>query len=341
MCNTGDSARLKGFMKTDVYETLLKKMHNLNSFANGNKTLALHTVGEPFLHPQLKQLLKVSHDNEVKIMLSTNGQLPKQIKTLLDDEPQALNAFRFSVDAATETTYEKVRRGGILSKVLESLEIIKAYNESHTQKILVAFESVLSLSNINEIPQFFEVFAPYLESNEHIKFNLLAYHKYGNDFYLEDFPWRGLEIPSVPCYMPINNQYFTYDGKVTSCCVDWDGNIIVGDAMKDELIDIWNNENSKELRNYHLNKGGKVNQECADCTRLYPFAGAITNRFIHSMIQITPDIAPVQLGQWVTRLLTAMEECCIEKNNNTLFKKVFSVYSAAIQEVLLNQKIED
>ena len=54
--------------------------------------------------------------------------------------------------------------------------------------------------------------------------------------------------------MPFKKLYFTYGGKVTLCCRDYDEDIVVGDIQQDSLIDIWNGVQADQVRKKHLDK---------------------------------------------------------------------------------------
>jgi hypothetical protein len=71
-------------------------------------------------------------------------------------------------------------------------------------------------------------------------------------------PWRG-------------GLVVLQDGRVTACCVDHDGELVVGDAKREDLRAIWNGARMRALRRAHVE--GDLPPLCARCTE-YPSDGA-------------------------------------------------------------------
>jgi len=63
------------------------------------------------------------------------------------------------------------------------------------------------------------------------------------------------------CNAPFRNLYFNIDGKVTACC--FNTKYVLGDITKNSIIEIWNGEKLKELRNAILNNN--LNLGCDIC----------------------------------------------------------------------------
>jgi radical SAM protein with 4Fe4S-binding SPASM domain len=73
---------------------------------------------------------------------------------------------------------------------------------------------------------------------------LFSLHNYGGGMsyannlgevvYTCNYPWRTIMI--------------LFDGKIVLCCMDFDGVQVVGDANKNNIEEIWNNERYKQVR---------------------------------------------------------------------------------------------
>jgi radical SAM protein with 4Fe4S-binding SPASM domain len=53
----------------------------------------------------------------------------------------------------------------------------------------------------------------------------------------------------VPCWALLNTMSILWDGRVVPCCLDYDGEIILGDANKQTLTEIWHQ--SQWMRKRH------------------------------------------------------------------------------------------
>ena len=62
-------------MTIEEFETVLKKIKDYTDY------IYLHIKGEPLLHPQIIDILKVAEEYNIKVNLTTNGTLfPKYAK---------------------------------------------------------------------------------------------------------------------------------------------------------------------------------------------------------------------------------------------------------------------
>lgn len=57
-----------------------------------------------------------------------------------------------------------------------------------------------------------------------------------------------------------------HDGKVQACCPDIGSKLILGDANKETIYDIWNSEKAKKLRKALKNKKAFENEPCKSCS---------------------------------------------------------------------------
>ena len=76
------------------------------------------------------------------------------------------------------------------------------------------------------------------------------------------------------CEFPWTSVTVMADGSVVPCTQDYDCEMIMGDAKKDALESIWNNENYRNLRKWHINgnfpKGFKCSERC-DLKKLHQY----------------------------------------------------------------------
>ena len=75
------TAREKGFMTPETFALLAGKLRRHTDF------LYLHVMGEPLLHPQLAEILRICGDLGFRVCLTTNGTLLADRLPLLRDCP--------------------------------------------------------------------------------------------------------------------------------------------------------------------------------------------------------------------------------------------------------------
>ena len=71
------NSRAKRFMSTEEFDLITNEISPLTN------TICLHLMGEPLLHPNLKEILEISSKKNLGVYLTTNGTLIKQNLELL------------------------------------------------------------------------------------------------------------------------------------------------------------------------------------------------------------------------------------------------------------------
>lgn len=88
------------------------------------------TGGEPFLHPKINEIIKLSL-KKAEVIICTNGTLvnEKKIKNIKNIEEIMPNniIFRFSLDHFTEGRNDEYRAHGVFKKVLNALKLAQLY----------------------------------------------------------------------------------------------------------------------------------------------------------------------------------------------------------------------
>src|SRR3990172_10708534 len=91
--------------------------------AYGIKHIAF-TGGEPTIHPQLDEIIKMVTENGFTYHLVTNGWNFKQIFPTLEKYGlKWLKGLSFSMDSPNEETHDKIRGKGSYKKVLQGISI--------------------------------------------------------------------------------------------------------------------------------------------------------------------------------------------------------------------------
>ena len=114
-----DKVRKFGIMKMNQIESLMDEIDN-----QGARSIALHKDGEPLLHPQIVEILKrVKLNIDHKVYLTTNAHLLTQKigKAILENKIDIVN---FSIGAANEYFYNKVRGKNFQKVIGNVLEFI-------------------------------------------------------------------------------------------------------------------------------------------------------------------------------------------------------------------------
>ena len=262
MCDTKSSSRQKKLMNLDLCEKTVKEMHE-----QGIKNILLHTIGDPLANTKLKDYLKILRKYNMQAGISTNGlMLDKHVETLIEYFDICSN-IRFSIDGVKKETYEKIRFGGKFDNLIENLDLA----EKRLKKIGYEFSTdlVISKDNFNEIGEYIVFFRRYINNPyKNMHFNFMTSLSPNNDYFLGHNTMEEHTSKNYFCqYASSLIPYVLVDGRVSACCRDYDGSLVVDDINKNKLKTMNESIGFKSLQNAHLEESNKVeNYElCKTC----------------------------------------------------------------------------
>ena len=75
------------------------------------------------------------------------------------------------------------------------------------------------------------------------------------DFSNADYLFRG-------CNYTMYHLFLNHDGRVFTCCHDWSNDFDLGNAFKEGLLNVWNGDKFKQIRQTHF-----TNRNCKPCKK--------------------------------------------------------------------------
>jgi MoaA/NifB/PqqE/SkfB family radical SAM enzyme len=296
MCSTKSSKRPGRLMEFHLFERIVDQIADA-----GVKMVELYTVGEPFLHPNLEDMVEAAYARGLEVHLSTNAQYPGRLDALLARFAKRPPRLFLSIDGATKTTYEQIRKGATFERALRSLAVVGEHSRRRGDRLPATIRAVLSAANIEELGLFFKVFGEFMRP-EDIRFQLINGISLKKGHFHDNVPFKSLTHFKAPCHMPFRNLYFTWDGQATPCARDYDADLVVGDLEKESFWRIWRGERLGAVRARHAT--GRVDFDpCRDCLDTYRVARVAADEYIHALHTAEPDLPPKEFGARVAGLL--------------------------------------
>ena len=232
---------------------------------------------EPFLRKNLHEYIYYAHKKGfIDIMLNNNGSAftKKRAEQILDS---GLTRLRFSLDAASPETYEKVRVGSIpLKKVIKNIEYFLELKEKRNYKLPIVGVSFCKMShNEHEIEKFTNFWKDKVDIVAIQRFvppvpdeNGRAPKKY-EKFYASD-QINEEPISEFKCVQPFQRVMIKND-KIGPCCVSFNKNLILGSIHNTKIYDAWHSKKMQNIRQMHKEGKFYLDKTCRDCVNLiYP-----------------------------------------------------------------------
>jgi radical SAM protein with 4Fe4S-binding SPASM domain len=246
--------RRKGHLR---YENFVLLVDEIEDFA---KVIIMNFAGEPLLNPEIGKLAAYAESKGIHTVIGTNGTLDKSEELVASGVSEIL----FSLDGATEESYRKYRTyrdGTGYDKVVDNLrKIVEKKRDLGVDKPDIILQFIVFKHNEHEIGKIIDLakeigvdgidFKPvcindFFESslNELIeKFQPIEWkgHRHKGGSSILKPPW---------CSFSFHETEILWNGDVTTCCYDYDGDCVVGNVFSDGgFKKIWKGKKYKDIR---------------------------------------------------------------------------------------------
>ncbi len=254
-------------MDDALYEKILKEIADTGALTGFTPMLQ----NEPLLDRGLANRIRLAKEilgRKMWVELATNGSAltDTRIDELIDS---GLDSLHISIDAATEETYRKIRKGLDYSTVVRNVEnllrrhsgvrvVVRFLQQKDNQGEEAAFAqmwkkrgaTVAFLSIVNR--------AGTLKDYELMRTKLPRFYR--------RWVQNGLNHLCKCCPLPFTAMNILHDGCAILCCHDWSTDFIIGDLSKQSLEGIWNGKEINRCRELLISGRYKSIPICKDCS---------------------------------------------------------------------------
>lgn len=249
----------------------------------GKKELGFYMAGEPFLYPNLEDVIGFAKDIGYEyVYLTTNGasankhRLKKAINAGLD-------SIRFSINATDRTTYEEIHGSDDFQKVVENLDFLREYITKNNVRLATSISCVVTKKTSN-IEYAKKLLLPYVDDIFFIPviFSEEDMHPIVNDEYSLTGYGKIQPEKNFICPCIFNSMYIKSNGEVIVCCQEYlnETGVVANLHNETDFLKIWHSPKMLEYRNIFLS-GTTV--EGASCNKCILRCGGV-NRLIKDEI---------------------------------------------------------
>lgn len=257
------------------------------------KVVSFHLMGEPLLHPNFFEIVDYAKRYGLKISLFTNGSLltkeisKKIIKSNIDE-------IHISLQTPNEFYYKNLRKTKIkwndyIKRIENFINIISNSRSSSIVFLEIGitknnwFKNFFKynitnfkiIENRNELKNVLDKWNLFLNKTKYngkiILKNGYLYKIHKNIFIRLEyiFPWylmfsNKYKSYFEKCFPPRDHFAILSNGDVTLCCVDFKGNLKIGNIKQSSLISILSSKRLKRFL-YYLSKNRMVEGYCQRC----------------------------------------------------------------------------
>lgn len=273
MCPTPDFTRdMKGYMTMELFR------HIIDQVAPFMNEVYLFHRGESLLNPNLPDFVAYAKRRGIHTKLNTNATMlnEQRSRALLE---AGLDLISFSIDGYSKEVYELIRRKAKWDKVIPNVRRFLELKAEGGYKTLVQME-VIEFAHLYESRQAFEqardafwrLFEPYRWDKRIAR----TLHNVGGNVELD--PGAGYHIGRdtyQPCSYPWYALAILWNGKVHPCPRDFMGRMPIGDVRSEHILDIWNGDRMREIRDGVVRRDFRNQEVCARCDQPYKYTQVV------------------------------------------------------------------
>jgi len=222
------------------------------------KVLVLHGYGDPLLDRHMPQRVRLLTEKNIPSYFSCNPA-NINIEKSLEIFENGLNYIKYSIESVDDIRHKEIR--GLASNFSESYKNISKLLDLK-KKYQYKTTIVITMLNLNK-------------QNQKEEFERLKSYFKGMDVYIylksQDQQWyedNKQQTQSIHwtefCQFPWTSMTIKSNGEAVQCVEDFNNEIVLGNAKRGSLFDIWNDGKYQKFRENHFNltPGIKCTEQC-------------------------------------------------------------------------------
>jgi radical SAM protein with 4Fe4S-binding SPASM domain len=222
------------------------------------KVIQLHGYGDPLLDKNIAEEVKMLKQRGFYSYFSCNPaniNIEETVEILAD----GLDYIKYSIESVDDLKHRQIR--GLASNFTESYKKILQLLDLKAKK---KFETTIVITMIDlhredQLEEFRKLKEAFKGLDVYIYFKSEDQQWYRKDYHgTNSIHW------SEVCKHPWMSMTIKSNGEVAMCMEDYNNEIILGDAKKEPLYDVWNGEKYRKFRRDHLDltPGTKCTERC-------------------------------------------------------------------------------
>jgi len=254
-CASSRSKRKKGYMDLDLFKKIIDDAAQI-----GVRHVDLFLHGEPLLHPHLGEMVQYIKLKRLRVEIATNAMVldKEKMYTILHSGLDRNDRLRFSILGYSKETHEKIQRGVNHEKVIMNvLDFLELQKKSQAKGPTVKIGFCVIPENEHEKKIFMKYWREKVD-RVMVTDASISFREYK----------RKINVTSPRkkyCWDFWARMTILWNGDVTVCCVDVDGDFVLGNLENETIKEIWNNEQLMAIKEIHKERNFEKFPLCANC----------------------------------------------------------------------------
>ena len=266
----GDISRNKKFMDINDYKLLIEEISGTVAM------LSLYFQGEPLMHKEFAEFVRLAKEYNIYTQTSTNGQLLSEdvCRELVE---AGLDRIIVSIDGTDQQSYQTYRRGGDLQKVTDGIGILnRVRQEAGSKKPLIIVQFLVFRHNHHQASQVKTIAGQWGADRVWLKSVQVEYPDSADEWIPEEPDhsrynrnttgnWVLKRKLRNRCKRLWQTTVITSDGLIVPCCFDKRATYSMGSAGEERIARIWKSRSYQDFRRQVLSNRKEI-AICRNCT---------------------------------------------------------------------------
>ena len=233
MCPREKLTRKPGFMDFGLFEKIIKEASSMSR----KPVTHLHGFGEPLLDTLLSERIELAKGCGIKhTYIVTNASLlfPETSRKIINAGLDKMKISFYGTDEESyNTTMRRLDFKTTFQNIIDFLRIRKELKRNNPQLTL---QYIPHETNNAGTEEFRVLWSSLIDRNAGDRLNITSLHNYGGG---RAYNRVEKKIVSV-CFYPWTAMSVLCDGRVATCCMDYNGAQVMGDINSQTVVEIWN-----------------------------------------------------------------------------------------------------
>jgi MoaA/NifB/PqqE/SkfB family radical SAM enzyme len=258
---------------------------------SGQKVVQLYGLGEPLLHPDLPEFVRMAADAGLHPAFSC---VPVYLTPALTDAliDAGLKAIIFSIDSLDAEVFRSVRGAKAdLALCLANVDDFLERNAARGKPVQTTVRMISLSANDEERERYLAYWRARDVDVVYVRpFGVHEHHVASRRQRLQE--WKGGWTSLKLCTWPWHSSVATVDGRLHACCMRSSGPMVMGSWTETPAKETWRNAAYEELR--RALKAGTFEEDhpCATCAHSFHNVKARLDR-IHETLETIDDLPAV------------------------------------------------
>ena len=248
----------------------------LNQMARHLQYITFYFQGEPLLHQEFTQFVRMAKQKKLFVATSTNAHFLNEQKAV-DLIQSGLDRLIISLDGTDAETYTKYRRGGDFDQVISNIKtMVRTRKEQNTKHPFLELQFLVLKHNEHQIQEIKQLGKELGVDKVVLKTAQVYEFEDGNDFIPdldkyaryqkhEDGKYRIKNKLPNHCFRMWSSCVLTWDTQVVPCCFDKDADYRFGNLKLHDFNQIWRNTEYQAFRQQILADRSQIDI-CRNCS---------------------------------------------------------------------------